>query len=182
MSLKNTDISKFLSYVLRHKPEAIGLSLNKEGWTAINDLILFSVKEGYILNNDIIRNIVDNSDKKRFEISDDGLHVRAVQGHSSQQINIKYEEKKPPEFLYHGTATRFLTSILEQGLNAKSRQYVHLSSDEDTAIQVGMRHGKPVVLKIQALNMYKQGFRFYQANNGVWLTQSVPPDSFIQME
>ncbi|MDX6019300.1 RNA 2'-phosphotransferase [Scandinavium sp. V105_16] len=174
MSKKNTDISKFLSYVLRHQPEAIGLSLDNEGWAIISDLILCSVKEGYTLDNNLLRNIVDSSDKKRFTISDDGLRIRAAQGHSTLQVNIAYTEKKPPDILYHGTASRFISAIREQGLIPLSRQYVHLSSDEDTAIQVGQRHGKPVVLKIKALNMYEQGFKFFQADNGVWLTDTVP--------
>ncbi|MFP2240417.1 RNA 2'-phosphotransferase [Pseudescherichia vulneris] len=174
MSKKNTDISKFLSYVLRHQPEAIGLSLDNEGWAIISDLILCSVKEGYTLDNNLLRNIVDSSDKKRFTISDDGLRIRAAQGHSTLQVNIAYTEKKPPDILYHGTASRFISAIREQGLIPLSRQYVHLSSDEDTAIQVGQRHGKPVVLKIKTLNMYEQGFKFFQADNGVWLTDTVP--------
>lgn len=174
MSKKNTDISKFLSYVLRHQPEAIGLSLDKEGWTSISDLILCSIKGGYIIDDNLIRNIVDNSDKKRFTISDDGLRIRAAQGHSTQQVNIAYTEKNPPDILYHGTATRFMPAIREQGLLPLSRQYVHLSSDEDTAIQVGQRYGEPVLLKIKALSMYGQGFKFYQADNGVWLTELVP--------
>ncbi|GAB2932763.1 RNA 2'-phosphotransferase [Hafnia psychrotolerans] len=174
MSKKNTDISKFLSYVLRHQPEAIDLSLDKEGWAVISDLILCSVKEGYTLDNNLLRNIVDNSDKKRFTISDDGLRIRAAQGHSTQQVDIAYKEKTPPDILYHGTATRFISVIREQGLIPLSRQYVHLSPDEDTAIRVGQRHGKPVVLKIKALNMYEQGFEFFQADNGVWLTDTVP--------
>ncbi len=179
MSKKHTEISKFLSYVLRHKPEAINLFLDKEGWAIISELILCSVKEGYILNNNLIRNIVDSSDKKRFMISDDGLQIRATQGHSTQQVNILYNEKMPPDILYHGTATRFIPSIREQGLIPLSRQYVHLSPDEYTAIQVGQRHGKPVVLKIRALNMYEQGFKFFLAENGVWLTNTVPYQ-FIQ--
>lgn len=174
MSKTHADISKFLSYVLRHQPESIGLSLDKEGWAIINDIIFCAKAEGYILDNNLIFNIVNNSDKKRFAISEDGLRIRAVQGHSTQQVNIIYTEKSPPYILYHGTATRFLTSISEQGLIAKSRQYVHLSTDEVTATKVGQRHGKPVVLKIKALDMYKQGFRFYQAENGVWLTENVP--------
>jgi len=174
MSKKNTDISKFLSYVLRHKPEAIGLSLDNEGWAIISDLILCSVKEGYTLDNNLLHDIVDSSDKKRFTISDDGLRIRAAQGHSTQQVNIAYTEKKPPDILYHGTASRFISAIREHGLIPLSRQYVHLSPDENTAIQVGQRHGKPVVLKIKALNMYEQGFKFFQADNGVWLTDTVP--------
>ncbi|EMT6385315.1 RNA 2'-phosphotransferase [Providencia rettgeri] len=168
------DISKFLSYILRHQPEAIGLYLDKEGWAVIDNLILCSAKKGYVLNYALIRNTVDNSDKKRFTISDDGLRIRASQGHSSQQVNIDYKEKVPPCFLYHGTTKRFLSTIREQGLLPMSRQYVHLSIDENTAILVGQRHGKPIVLKINTLNMYEQGFKFYQAENGVWLTEKVP--------
>ncbi|EOL8943220.1 RNA 2'-phosphotransferase [Cronobacter dublinensis] len=182
MDKKHAEVSKFLSYVLRHQPEAIGLTLDREGWADIGLLIICATKDGKHLDQHLIKSIVENSDKKRFAISEDGLRIRAVQGHSSQQVGIEYQEKIPPEFLYHGTATRFLPSINEQGLNAKSRQYVHLSADEDTAIQVGLRHGKPVVLKIKALNMYEQGLKFYQADNGVWLTKFVPPSSFIQME
>ncbi|GAB7197116.1 hypothetical protein OS31_35980 [Dickeya oryzae] len=148
--------------------------MDKEGWAVISDLILCAVKEGYILDNSLIHSIVDNSDKRRFTISDDGLRIRAVQGHSTQQVNISYKEKTPPEILYHGTATRFISAIREQGLIPVSRQYVHLSPDEETAIQVGQRHGKPIVLTIKALNMYEQGFKFYQADNGVWLTDTVP--------
>lgn len=182
MDKQYAEVSKFLSYVLRHHPEAIGLTLDREGWADIGLLIICATKNAKHLDQHLIKSIVENSDKKRFAISEDGLHIRAVQGHSSQQVSIEYQEKIPPEFLYHGTATRFLPSINEQGLNAKSRQHVHLSADEDTAIQVGLRHGKPVVLKIKALNMYEKGFKFYQADNGVWLTKSVPPLSFFQME
>ena len=179
MSKNHTDISKFLSYVLRHQPEAVGLSLDKAGWAVITDLILCAKQEGYTLDPDIIQAIVASSDKKRFTISEDGLHIRAAQGHSTQQVDIAYQEKIPPAILYHGTATRFISAIREQGLLPMSRQYVHLSPDEITAIQVGQRHGKPVVLKIKALTMYEQGFYFFQADNGVWLTELVPYQ-FIQ--
>lgn len=170
----HNDISKFLSYILRHQPESIGLSLDKEGWAVISELILCSAKHGYTLDSKLIRDIVANSDKKRFTLSDDGLRIRAAQGHSTSQVQIKYQEKIPPAFLYHGTATRFIAAIREQGLLAMSRQYVHLSSDESTAIQVGERHGKPVVLKINAQDMYEQGFTFFQADNGVWLIEHIP--------
>lgn len=179
MSKKHTDISKFLSYILRHQPEAVGLSLDKDGWAVITDLILCAKQEGYILDPDIIQAVITSSDKKRFILSDDGLHIRAAQGHSTQQVDIAYQEKTPPDILYHGTATRFISEIREQGLLPMSRQYVHLSTDEVTAIQVGQRHGKPLVLKIKALTMYEQGFKFFQAENGVWLTSSVPYQ-FIQ--
>lgn len=174
MSKKSTDTSKFLSNVLRHEPEAIELSLDKEGWAVIDDLILRAGNKGYALDKDLIVDIVENSEKKRFTISEDGLRIRAAQGHSTQQVNITYAEKMPPDILYHGTATRFTPQIREQGLLPLSRQYVHLSSDKDTAIQVGQRYGKPVLLKIKAVDMYEKGYKFYQADNGVWLTEHVP--------
>lgn len=179
---ENVEISKFLSYVLRHKPEAIGLELDNEGWVDIITLIDCASKKGLKLDQEIIYYIVEKDDKKRFSISSDGLRIRAAQGHSSQQVKIKYEERKPPTYLYHGTATKFLLSIREQGLNAKSRHYVHLSPDENTAFQVGLRYGKPVIIKVKALSMHKKGFKFYQADNGVWLTKFVPASLFIVME
>lgn len=179
MSAKNTNISKFLSYILRHKPESVGLTLNAEGWAAIDDIISCSAKEGLFLDHEIIQNIVDTSDKKRFTISDNGLCIRAAQGHSTPQVNINYKEKIPPSLLYHGTATRFMPEIREHGLAPMSRQYVHLSLDEETAIHVGQRHGRPVVLQVKSLSMHALGFTFFQADNGVWLTESVPYQ-FIQ--
>ncbi|WP_409161352.1 RNA 2'-phosphotransferase [Pectobacterium sp. B2J-2] len=171
---KHDDVSKFLSYVLRHKPEAIGLTLNSEGWANIAELIRCAVKDGRMLTREVIQSVVGNSDKKRFSISADGLSIRAAQGHSSTQVDMRYEPKVPPEYLYHGTATRFIDSINQQGLRPGSRQYVHLSADEVTAITIGQRHGKPVVLKIKTREMHHQGFIFYQADNGVWLTLTVP--------
>ncbi|MDI2112200.1 RNA 2'-phosphotransferase [Commensalibacter nepenthis] len=112
--------------------------------------------------------------KKRFTISDDGLNIRAAQGHSTKQVDIQYQEQIPPEFLYHGTATRFLDSIKDKGLISGSRQYVHLSCNEKTAISVGERHGKPIILKINSILMYQKGFKFYLADNNVWLTKHVP--------
>jgi putative RNA 2'-phosphotransferase len=176
MNQSNTDISKFLSFVLRHKPEAIGLHLDSEGWAEINDLISCAGKDSVQLNPVLIKAIVDSSEKKRFALSADNSRIRAVQGHSSTQVDINYEAKTPPEFLYHGTATRFLDAIFQEGLIAGSRQYVHLSANEATAVDVGQRHGKPVVLKVAALTMHDKGFVFYQADNGVWLTKSVPQE------
>ncbi|MEX2943794.1 RNA 2'-phosphotransferase [Serratia fonticola] len=174
MSHQNQDVSKFLSYVLRHQPESIGLTLDCEGWANLDSLIACAAKKGRILDLPLIRSVVENSDKKRFSISDDGGYIRAVQGHSSKQVDISYQEHTPPQYLYHGTATRFIASINQDGLIAGSRQYVHLSADITTATAVGQRHGKPVVLTIDALAMYQNGFKFYQADNGVWLTTAVP--------
>ena len=169
-----SEVSKFLSYVLRHQPDAIGITLDLEGWTDIAALIVAAAKDGRQLDRDLIQTVVATSDKKRFAISEDGLRIRAVQGHSTESVDISYVEKVPPEFLYHGTATRFMESIRKDGLLAGSRQYVHLSQDETTAHAVGQRHGKPVILKIKALLMHEQGFKFFQSENGVWLTLAVP--------
>ena len=168
------ETSKFLSYILRHKPDTIGLQLDIEGWADINSLIIGAAKEGRVLDQTIIQTVVNSSDKKRFTLSEDGQCIRAVQGHSTPDVNLQHIEKKPPEFLYHGTATRFLESILQQGLIAGSRHHVHLSQDITTAVAVGQRYGKPAVLKVEALRMHQQGFNFFQAENGVWLTNHVP--------
>ncbi|UZE24515.1 RNA 2'-phosphotransferase [Pseudomonas sp. B21-056] len=168
------ETSKFLSYVLRHEPQAIGLQLDSEGWADIESLIAGAAEDGRPLDMDLIQAVVSSSDKKRFSLSDDGLRIRAVQGHSTGTVSLQHVEKEPPEFLYHGTATRFLESIREKGLIAGSRHHVHLSQDMQMAIAVGQRYGKPVVLKVDALRMHKQGFKFFQAENGVWLTDHVP--------
>ncbi len=168
------ETSKFLSYVLRHKPDAIGLYLDPEGWANIDELI---GKADIPLTLELIQNVVETSDKKRFAISDDNQSIRANQGHSID-VNLGLEAIEPPEFLYHGTATRFLDSIKEQGLLPKNRQYVHLSADQATAATVGQRHGKPVILTIPALKMHDQGHKFFKAENGVWLTDVVKPNWF----
>ena len=168
------ETSKFLSYILRHKPDTIGLQLDIEGWADINSLIIGAAKEGRVLDQTIIQTVVNSSDKQRFTLSEDGQCIRAVQGHSIPDVNLQHIDKKPPEFLYHGTATRFLESILQQGLIAGSRHLVHLSQDITTAVAVGQRYGKPAVLKVEALRMHQQGFNFFQAENGVWLTNHVP--------
>lgn len=166
--------SKFLSYVLRHKPEAIGLTLDQQGWANIDELIQCAQKNNEQLDYELLLTVVKTSDKKRFALSPDGLKIRASQGHSTHQVHIDYKEQIPPEYLFHGTATRFLDSILEQGLIPQSRHHVHLSSNKQTAIMVGKRHGQPTVLRIDALSMYKHGFKFYLSDNGVWLTEMVP--------
>lgn len=176
MSKLLNDTSKFLSYVLRHEPHAIGLTLDNEGWADINALIEGAAQSGQAINRDLIQQVVYTNGKKRFSISTDGSRIRAAQGHSTMSVAISYPEKVPPEFLYHGTATRFLDSIQQHGLKPGERHYVHLSEDEQTAINVGQRHGKPIVLKIEALRMYQHGFKFFQADNGVWLVNKVPTD------
>jgi putative RNA 2'-phosphotransferase len=174
MNKRIVDTSKFLSFVLRHQPDAIGLTLDSEGWVDIGALIAAAQKDGRRIDRALVDDVVATNDKQRFAISPDGLRIRAVQGHSSAQVAIAYPEKVPPEFLYHGTASRFLVSIGKKGLIAGARHHVHLSQDARTAMQVGARHGMPVVLTVQAARMHAAGFKFYQADNGVWLTEHVP--------
>lgn len=175
MSKKLLDeTSKFLSFVLRHEPQAIGLTLDSEGWANIDALIVGAARDGRTLDRALIENVVASSDKKRFSISADGQSIRAVQGHSTKSVELQFEEKQPPETLYHGTATRFMDSINEQGLIPGSRHHVHLSQETATASAVGQRYGTVVILQVAARRMQEQGFKFYQAENGVWLTERVP--------
>ena len=176
MSKQLDEVSKFLSYVLRHQPDAIGITLDSEGWADIAALLSAAVKAGKRLDRELIQRVVATNDKKRFAISEDGLRIRAVQGHSTESVDIRYEERTPPTHLCHGTATRFLASIRKEGLRPGSRQYVHLSQDTQTAMSVGQRYGQAVVLDVNAGLMHEQGFKFYQAENGVWLTARVPPE------
>jgi len=172
MNQNNTKaISKHLSYILRHKPEAIGLTLDPQGWASVDDLISKSPKG---LSREKIIHAVENNDKQRFILSDDGTHIRANQGHSIS-IDLGLKPSPPPDILFHGTATRFLEPILEQGLKKMNRQHVHLSADVETATKVGSRHGKPVILTLDTGSMLTDGHSFYISENGVWLTDRVPP-------
>src|SRR5215470_1630353 len=166
-------ISKFLSLVLRHQPEKIGLSLDQSGWASTRQLIEASCGRGFEFTLEELQNVVAGNDKKRFSLSEDGLWIRANQGHSIK-VELGYAPISPPEILYHGTAERFLASIKQQGLIKGKRHHVHLSADADVAAKVGQRHGKPVVLRIEAGRMHQNGFVFYLSVNGVWLTEVVP--------
>ena len=177
--MKNYDvkISKHLSYILRHKPESIGLTLDVEGWADIDALISKS-KKVKMTREDIIR-VVNNSDKKRFIISANGQTIRANQGHSIK-VDLGLKPTSPPANLFHGTATRFLESIQLEGLKKMNRHHVHLSKDEDTAAKVGVRHGKLQILTVDSKAMVEAGHLFYVSENGVWLTDYVPPQ-FLKM-
>ncbi len=166
-------ISKFLSWVLRHHPEAISSQLDQNGWTDVNNLIEKSNNYGVEFDRVILDHIVATNFKKRFAFNDTLDKIRASQGHSIE-IDLGYKNEKPPEILFHGTAEKFVQSILDTGLEKRSRQHVHLSSDLETALKVGQRHGKPFVFTVFAEQMYNDNFQFYLSDNGVWLTENVP--------
>ena len=171
--------SKFLSLIHRHKPEAIDVSLDPEGWLDIDTLIDAANKHGRQLSLALVHRVISENDKRRFALSEDGLRIRANQGHSIPSVDLALNPVEPPPQLFHGTVAQFLAGIRELGLRKRSRNYVHLSSDTDTAQRVGMRRGKPVVLKIDSASMYSANFPFYLSDHGVWLTDSVPV-KFIQ--
>ncbi|HBL29274.1 MAG TPA: RNA 2'-phosphotransferase [Acidobacteria bacterium] len=167
-------LSKFLSLVLRHEPQRIGLSLDPQGWVAVDELLAAAAQAGTPLTREELERVVVTNDKKRFAFSPDGSRIRASQGHSVE-VELGLPPTVPPERLFHGTATRFVDSIRAEGLRAQSRQHVHLSPDEETAVKVGQRHGKPVVLAVRAAAMHGARHAFYLSDNGVWLTAAVPP-------
>jgi len=172
MGDRAVQISKFLSLVLRHQPEKIGLRLSQSGWASVEELIEASRQRGIEFTLEELQNVVASNDKKRFSLSEDGLLIRANQGHSIE-VELGYAPTAPPDVLFHGTAERFMASIKKHGLIKGKRHHVHLSADIDTATKVGRRHGKPVVLKIEAGRMRQDGFVFYLSANKVWLTESV---------
>jgi len=168
-------ISKFLSLILRHKPEVIGLELDENGWVAVETLLskMNAGNRYFEITFEILSEVVTTNNKKRFAFNEDKSMIRASQGHSLE-INLGYEAQKPPKILFHGTAKRFVDEILKTGLEKRNRQHVHLSSDIITATAVGQRHGKPVIFEVSAAAMYQDEFEFFLSENGVWLTESVP--------
>ena len=168
-----TKISKYLSLILRHKPEAAGITLDEHGWADVYDLITGVKKKYPRFCYRLLEQIVEFDEKKRYSFDEYCLKIRANQGHSIP-VDVELEEKEPPAFLYHGTGEKYVDSILETGLISKSRLYVHLSVDEETADSVGKRHGKPVIFIINTKRMYEDGYKFYISENGVWLTKEVP--------
>ncbi len=165
--------SKFLSLILRHKPEIIGLVLDGQGWADVDILLEKLQAEGRGLNKEELNEVVEKNNKKRFAFNEDKTKIRASQGHSIK-LDLGYDPVQPPEFLYHGTATRFVNSIRKQGLIKGSRHHVHLSEQLDTAKSVGSRHGVPVILVVKAQEMYEAGFEFFVSENAVWLTDNIP--------
>jgi putative RNA 2'-phosphotransferase len=167
--------SKFLSLVLRHDPGAIGITLDAEGWTPVDELLAAATRAGHCITRELLEGVVVTNDKHRFAFSSDGRRIRANQGHSVE-VDLKLAPVEPPELLYHGTVERFLDSIRQNGLVRGQRQYVHLSADRETAAGVGQRRGRPVILTIESAQMRRVGHAFYLSENHVWLTHSVPPE------
>ena len=170
MSLNKT--SKFISLILRHRPEVIGIELDEHGWADVGELIA-GVAKSRPFDMEMLEEIVRTDSKQRYSFNADKSRIRANQGHSIP-IDADLAETEPPEMLYHGTGEKSVASIEVQGLRPMSRLYVHLSPDTETARSVGSRHGKPVIYIVLAGEMYRSGYRFYRSANGVWLTKEVP--------
>ncbi len=168
--LNKTSLSKLLSFVLRHDPGSIGLTLDRGGWADVDDLL---DKAGHQITRSELETVVQTSDKQRFALSSDGRRIRANQGHSID-VDLGLLAACPPDVLFHGTVQKFLSAILEHGLTPQARHHVHLSADTATAQSVGARRGTPIVLRINAKAMHEAGHLFYRSQNGVWLTDHVP--------
>ncbi len=167
-------ISKYLSKHLRHQPERIGIKLEKGGWVAVDELLEACRKNKFPITRTDLEEVIAQNDKKRFSFDSTGTMIRANQGHSVE-VDLQLSPSVPPDVLYHGTGHKTVKIIMQNGLNKMSRHHVHLSRDIGTAKKVGARHGKAVVFEIDAAAMYEAGFTFYCSDNGVWLTDNVPP-------
>ena len=167
-----TELGKFIALILRHKPETIGITLDEHGWANVEELIA-GINKTHQIDMDTLEEIVRTDNKGRYSFNEDKTLIRANQGHSIP-VNVELPITEPPEYLYHGTGEKYVSSIDEQGLIPKSRLYVHLSPDTATAKTVGSRHGKPVIYKVKSGEMQKDGYTFYLSVNGVWLTKEVP--------
>ena len=169
-----TETGKFLCLILRHRPEVIGITLDEHGWANVKDLIN-GINQQHDFNMAMLEEIVATDNKQRYSFNENKTKIRANQGHSVN-VDVELEEVKPPEVLWHGTGRKYLDSIMKDGLIPKSRLYVHLSDNYNTAINVGKRHGDPVVFDVWAGEMYRNGYKFYKSKNGVWLVKHVPVD------
>ncbi len=167
-----TETSRFIALILRHKPEEIGITLDEHGWANVQELIA-GVSRTHPLTIEQLDEIVATDEKQRYSFNEDKSLIRANQGHSVP-VDVELPEAVPPGVLYHGTGEKYVASILQQGLIPKSRLYVHLSTDRETAVKVGSRHGRPVVFTVDSNRMHQAGFKFFLSLNGVWLTKEVP--------
>ena len=181
MSNKNNKLSVFLSLVLRHKPEAANITLDNKGYADVNELIKGMNSVEKKINFEILDEIVKIDNKSRYSFNEDKSKIRANQGHSIE-VDVELQESKPPVRLYHGTATRFINSIMNKGIIKGNRLYVHLSKDIDTASKVGTRHGELALLQVDTDRMYIDGYKFYISKNGVWLTDFVPVRYISEVE
>ena len=163
---------KFISLILRHHPEEIGIKLDQHGWADVDELIA-GIKKTRDFSREELEEIVNTNNKHRYAFNEDHSKIRALQGHSIP-VDVEMPEKEPPEYLYHGTGEKYVSSIDKEGLIPKERLYVHLSKDVETAITVGKRHGKPIVYRVLSGQMYKDGFQFLLSENDVWQTKTVP--------
>lgn len=173
----DNNLGPFLSLILRHKPETIGIKLDEHGWANVNELIEKINKSGRKIDLKTLEYIVENNNKKRYSFNEDKTLIRANQGHSIK-VDVELKEAVPPDYLYHGTGEKYLDNILKTGIITKNRLHVHLSKDVETALDVGSRHGKPVILLIDAKSMYNDGQKFYLSENGVWLTSDISTKYF----
>ncbi|MBN9521915.1 RNA 2'-phosphotransferase [bacterium] len=168
-------VSKFLSLHLRHQPADLGLTLEPGGWVPVADLLAGAACAGFRVTPDELIEIVRSSDKQRFAFDPTGTKIRANQGHSAK-VDLQLEATEPPAELYHGTAAPALDAIRAEGLKKMARHHVHLSPDTATAARVGSRHGRLVVLSVDAAAMHDAGHVFFRSVNGVWLVDAVPPE------
>ena len=172
--MKETELGRYLCFILRHRPEAAGIALDEHGWADVKELIAgIAEKKDRSFCRDTLEEIVRTDSKQRYAFNEDRTKLRANQGHSIP-VDVELERKEPPEILYHGTGEKYAESIDAQGLIPKSRLYVHLSGDRETAEAVGRRHGKPVIYLVHSGRMSRDGYAFFLSRNGVWLTKSVP--------
>lgn len=179
MSQSKSDIKlgRFLSLVLRHDPQAAGISLDEHGWADVRALLNGVSRTGRSIDMETLERIVRENNKQRYAFNEDRTKIRANQGHSLQ-VDVELTVSAPPQYLFHGTAARSLAKIQQEGIQKMGRQYVHLSGDIETAAAVGRRHSAPVVIRIDAEAMARDGMTFYRSENGVWLCDAVPPKYF----
>lgn len=169
-----TNISKFLSLVLRHQPEKIGLELDENGWSDVEALLSKMAEHRFAVSLDELKEVVEENDKQRFSFNGDLTKIRANQGHSVD-VELNLSVQVPPDYLYHGTVDKFVPQIRMEGLKKMNRHHVHLSKDKETAVKVGNRRGEAVILLVRSRQMYDNGMPFFLSENGVWLTDHVPP-------
>lgn len=170
--MSDTSLGKYIALILRHKPEVIGITLDEHGWASVDELIA-GISKTRRFDRQMLERIVAEDNKQRYTFNEDGTRIRASQGHSIS-VDVELETAVPPPILFHGTGRKSVASIEESGLLPMTRLYVHLSKDAETAINVGSRHGEPVVFEVDSARMHQDGFLFYLSKNGVWLTKSVP--------